>query len=63
MVPTFKQHLIDQDAALERRRKQVQRERELRARTEAKVAVGIRKTRNTKPDSVTWCPDLYPSKN
>ena len=62
MVPTFKQYLIDQDD-LELRQNQLRRERELRARTEAKVAVGIRKTRNTKPDSVTWCPDLYPSKN
>ena len=62
MVPTFKQYLIDQDD-LELRQNQLRRERKLRARTEAKVAASIRKTLNTKPDRVKWCPDLYPSKN
>ena len=57
MIPTFKQYLIDQDA-LERKRKQMKRERELLKRTEADVAPDLRNTFNTKPDRVTWCPDL-----
>ena len=58
MVPPFKKYLIDQDALEERRRKQVQQERALRARAEAEAAAGTLKTLNTKPDRVTWCPDL-----
>ena len=57
MVPTFKQYLIDQDD-LELRQNQLRRERELRTKADAEVAAGIRKTLNTKPDRVTWCPDL-----
>ena len=48
MIQTFKQYLKDQD----------ERERELRAKVDAEVAADIRKTLNTKPDRVTWCPDL-----
>ena len=48
MIPTFKQYLKDQD----------ERERELRARTDDEVSAGIPNTLNTKPDKVTWCPDL-----
>ena len=58
MVPPFKKYLIDQDALEERRRKQVQQERALRTKAETEAAAGIRKTLNTKPDTISWCPDL-----
>ena len=58
MLPTFTTNLIDQEA-LERKRKEMQPERVLRTKAEAEAAAGIRKTLNTTPDRVTWCPDWH----
>ena len=54
-VPSFKQHVADEDA-LERRRDQVRRERELRRRSDLEVAADVRKRLNTRPDRVTLHP-------
>ena len=56
-VPSFKQHLADTDA-LERRRDQVRRERELRRRADLEVAADVRKRLNTRLDRVTLHPML-----
>lgn len=55
-VPTFRQHLRDQDV-LDRRRAEVRREGELRARADAEVAADVRRTLNTRPDRVTFYPE------
>jgi hypothetical protein len=55
-VPTFKQHLADTDA-LERRRDQVRRERDLQRRADLEVAADVRKNLNTRPDRVTFYPE------
>ena len=57
MIQTFKQFLKDQDE-LERRRTRVQREKALFKQAEAEANASILKRLNTKPDKLSWCPDL-----